>query len=233
MGQVRIGTSGFSYKEWKGLFYPADLPEREMLRYYASRFRTVEIDSTFYRMPSQKTLDSWRAVVPEEFLFSVKANQQITHRQRLKVPSDALSYWTTAVPSLGTNLGVVLYQLPPFFKCDLPKLQAFLEVLTGDAQSGFEFRHASWFIPEVYSLLERHSVVLCIHDTDDGCSPMQLTAGTTYVRLRRSGYTAEQREEWKKRWRGWAEAGIEVFAYIKHKDNPGAPQIALDFAEGF
>ena len=160
----------------KGTFYPPDLPDREMLAFYASRFRAVEIDSTFYRMPSQKTLEAWRASTPEDFRFTLKATQQITHRQRLQVPSDSLTYFTSLVPSLGTRLGLVLYQLPPFFKCDTARLRAFLEVLPPEIPACFEFRHPSWFVPEVYALLESRRVVLCINDSVEGCSPMEITA---------------------------------------------------------
>ena len=233
MARVWVGTSGFSYKEWKGTFYPPELPDRGMLAFYASRFRAVEIDSTFYRMPSQKTLEAWRASTPEDFRFTLKASQQITHRQRLQVPSTSLTYFTSLLPSLGARLGLVLYQLPPFFKCDTTRLRAFLEVLPPEITACFEFRHPSWFVPEIYALLESRRVVLCINDSPEGCSPMEITSSATYVRLRRDGYTAEQREEWRMRWRDWARAGTEVFAYIKHKDNPDAPHIALDFAKDF
>jgi len=233
MATVSIGTSGFSYKEWRGLFYPDGLPDRQMLAYYSSRFRTVEIDSTFYRMPSPKTLEGWRDVTPEGFRFVLKAPQQITHRQRLKVPSDAVSYFTSIVTTLGPRLGFVAYQLPRFMKCDVEKLKAFLEVLPADLKASFEFRHPSWFVPEVYDLLRHHSVMLCIHDTDEGCTPMELTGRSIYVRLRRTQYSAEQVEDWRAQWRRWCDAGHDVFAYIKHKDNPDAPRIALQFAEGF
>jgi uncharacterized protein YecE (DUF72 family) len=204
-----------------------------MLAYYASRFSAVEIDSTFYRMPSAKTIEAWRDATPADFRFAIKASQQITHRQRLRIPSEALTYLTSAVQPLGVRLGLVLYQLPPFLKYDLPKLQAFLQVLPSAFRSAFEFRHLSWFVPEVYRLLERHGAVLCIHDSDEGCTPMEITAPAVYVRLRRTQYTDEAREEWRERWRKWAASGIEVFAYVKHKDNPDAPRIALQFAEGF
>jgi uncharacterized protein YecE (DUF72 family) len=233
MARVWVGTSGFSYKEWKGAFYPRDLPDREFLKYYSSRLRAVEIDSTFYRMPSQATLEAWRMATPDDFRFSLKASQQITHRQRLQVPSDALKHLLSLVPTLGARLAMVLYQLPPFFRCDAARLRDFLEVLPADINSAFEFRHASWFVPEVYDLLKRHNAALCIHDQDEGCSPLEMTTQFTYVRLRRTAYTPEQRDEWKERWERWAQAGIEVFAYIKHEDNPNAPQIALEFAEGF
>jgi uncharacterized protein YecE (DUF72 family) len=134
---------------------------------------------------------------------------------------------------MGSRLGLIVYQLPPYFKCDLEKLKAFLQVLPVSLRSSFEFRHPSWFVPEVYQLLERHGAVLCIHDGDEGCTPMELTAPTVYIRLRRSLYSDEAREKWRAQWRSWATSGIEVFAFIKHKENPDAPRIALQFAEGF
>jgi uncharacterized protein YecE (DUF72 family) len=228
-----VGTSGFSYKEWKGLFYPEDLPDKQMLSFYATRFKAVEIDSTFYRMPSPSTLEAWRDSTPQHFRFVLKASQQITHRQRLKVPSDALNHLMSVVPLLGERLALVSFQLPPFSRCDIPKLQAFLEVLPANVSSSFEFRHASWFCPDVYELLRRHRSVLCIHDSDEGCTPLEVTAEAIYVRLRRERYTDQEREEWRVRWRNWADAGMEVFAFIKHKDNPDAPRIAEAFAKGF
>jgi uncharacterized protein YecE (DUF72 family) len=232
MAKIWFGTSGFSYKEWKGKFYPEDVPDREMLKYYATRLNSVEIDSTFYRMPTVKSLEAWRTSTPDEFRFTIKASQQITHRQRLKVPSDALDYFVGAVPSLGGRLGLVLFQLPPFFHCDASRLEAFLSTLPRGVPSAFEFRHESWFTPAIYALLERFNTALCIHDADDHTTPLQLTANAVYVRLRRSVYTPAQREEWQQRLRDWAEGGAEVFAYIKHEDNPDAPLIALEFAAG-
>ena len=233
VGDVRIGTSGFSYKEWKRIFYPSELRDRDFLAYYVTRFRTVEIDSSFYRVPSPQTLEVWRETTPEHFRFTLKAPQQITHRQRLKVPSEALDYFTRTAGSLGSRLAFIQYQLPPNLKCDIGRLKAFLEVLPPAPAASFEFRHPSWFVPEVIALLREHGRILCIHDTDEGCSPMEITAATTCVRLRRTQYSAQEREEWRARFRTWADAGIDVFAYIKHKDNPNAPLIALEFAEGF
>ena len=233
MARVWIGTSGFSYKEWKGTFYPPDLADREMLRYYAGRFRSVEIDSTFYRMPTIKSLEGWRDTSPEDFRFAVKATQQITHRERLKVPSDALNYLTTTVPILGQKLGLLFFQLPPFSRCDVPRLEAFLAALPSGVPYAFEFRHESWFIPEVFKVLRERGAALCIHDADEGCSPLEVTAPMVYVRLRRALYLPEAREQWRQRFREWSASGLDVFAYIKHKDNPDAPRIALEFAEGF
>ncbi|HLH29659.1 MAG TPA: DUF72 domain-containing protein [Terriglobia bacterium] len=231
MAAIWFGTSGFSYKEWRPIFYPDGLPEKQFLKYYSTRLNSVEIDYTFYRMPSQKTIDAWKSATPEQFKFTLKASQQITHRQRLKVPSDALDYFMSVVPGLETRLGMVLFQLPPFFKADVQKLEGFLSVLPRGVPAAFEFRHESWFTDDVYKLLHSHNIALCIHDADDHTTPMEITTGFTYVRLRRSEYTESQRREWQDKFRGWAAAGIDVFAYIKHEDNPNAPLIALDFAK--
>jgi uncharacterized protein YecE (DUF72 family) len=229
-----IGTSGFSYKEWKKNFYPADLPAERFLSYYATRLNGVEIDSTFYRMPTEKSLDAWREATPEHFRFAIKANQKITHRERLVVPSESLTYLLAALPRLGERLGVVLYQLPPNFKRDLGRLESFLGALASSnaPRSAFEFRHLSWFEDDTYRLLEKHGVALCINDNDEFECPVKLTARHTYIRLRRDGYTPEQRAAWKERIRAFSAEGIDVVAFIKHKDNPDAPLIALEFAEG-
>jgi uncharacterized protein YecE (DUF72 family) len=231
MAPVWFGTSGFGYKEWRPMFYPEGLSDKKFLNYYSSKLNSVEIDYTFYRMPSAQTIASWRDSTPEHFKFTLKASQQITHRQRLKVPSEALEYFVNVVPGLESRLGMILFQLPPFFKCDLSRLETFLAVLPRGIKSAFEFRHESWFTAEVYALLRRHGTGLCIHDADDHTTPMETTAGFTYVRLRRSEYSNSKKQEWQERIQAWARDGIEVFAYIKHEDNPTAPLIALDFAQ--
>jgi len=227
-----IGTSGFSYKEWKKNFYPKDLPDGRFLSYYATRLNGVEIDSTFYRMPTDKALDAWRDATPPHFRFAIKANQKITHRERLVVPSEALTYLLQTLPRLGERLGVVLYQLPPNFKRDLGRLESFLAALPSSPRSALEFRHLSWFDDETYALLERFGVALCINDNDEFECPVKITAKHTYIRLRRDGYTPEQRATWKERIATLSRDGIDVLAFIKHKDNPDAPLIALDFAHG-
>ena len=233
MARIWFGTSGFSYKEWKPIFYPPDVPEKQFLRYYSSRLNSVEIDYTFYRMPNAKTIESWKSATPENFKFTIKASQQITHRQRLKIPSDALDYFLSVVPGLEGRLGMVLYQLPPFFKCDAQKLETFLSAMPRGIPAAFEFRHDSWFNDDVYGLLRKFGIALCIHDADDHTTPMEITAPFTYVRLRRSEYPGQLRHEWQDCIRDWADSGTEVFAYIKHEDNPNAPLIALEFAQGF
>jgi uncharacterized protein YecE (DUF72 family) len=232
MARVWLGTSGFSYKEWRPIFYPEGLPERQFLSFYSKHLNSVEIDSTFYRMPSTKTIEAWRNATPDNFKFTIKASQQITHRQRLKVPSEALDYFLSVVPGLESRLGMILYQLPPFFKCDQQRLEAFVSVLPRGIRSAFEFRHDSWFNPQIYDLLRSRGIALCIYDGDEHTTPMELTAGFTYIRLRRSFYDDSRRNQWQERMRRWADDGIEVFAYIKHEDNPDAPRIALEFAKG-
>jgi len=229
MAGIWIGTSGFSYKEWRPLFYPAELPERKFLRYYASQFNSVEIDSTFYRMPTARTIDAWKSSTGDDFRFALKASQQITHRERLRIPSRSLDYLLQVVSGLDSRLGLILYQLPPYFKCDVPKLKAFLGALPRGMRSAFEFRHASWQQSETYEALRRSGSALCIHDTDDDTTPVEVTAPFTIVRLRRSQYDASLRELWQRRIRAWAADGVDVFAYIKHEDNPDAPGIAREF----
>ena len=232
MARAWIGTSGFSYKEWRPSFYPEDLSEKSFLSFYASRFSSVEIDYTFYRMPNAKTIEGWKAATGENFRFAIKASQKITHRERLKTPSEALTYLVGIVSHLESRLGVLLFQLPPYFRSDSQKLESFLAALPPDLPRAFEFRHDSWFTDETYQLLRDHNAGLCIHDADDHTTPVLLTAKLAYVRLRRSNYTPEGLGEWRERIRGWVEEGIDVFAYIKHEGNPDAPRIALELSQG-
>jgi uncharacterized protein YecE (DUF72 family) len=229
MSRIWFGTSGFSYKEWRPSFYPEDISEKQFLGYYATKLNSVEIDYTFYRMPSVKTIDGWKNATPADFRFALKASQQITHRERLKIPSEALSYLLGVVPGLESRLGLILYQLPPFFRCDPQKLDLFVSTLPRGIHAAFEFRHESWFNPEVYRILRDHEIALCIHDADDHTTPLELTAPFTYVRLRRSHYEPVQRREWIDRLGSWSASNVETFAFIKHEDNPDAPLIALQF----
>src|SRR6266705_3803721 len=155
-----VGTSGYSYKEWKGTFYPDDLPDKQMLRFYGERFRSVEINNTFYRMPKASILEAWAAEVPADFKFVLKASQRITHKQRLKDADDSVSYLLEVAGALKERLGPLLFQLPPELKKDLPRLREFLTLLPPDRPSAFEFRHQSRFDGEVFSLLREHQVAL-------------------------------------------------------------------------
>ncbi len=232
MARAWVGTSGFSYPEWRRSFYPEDLPKEGFLSYYASRFDSVEIDSTFYRMPNAKTIEGWKAATADGFRFAIKASQKITHRERLQVPSEALAYLTGAISRLGERLGVLLVQLPPYFRLDLERLKGFLAALPPSFPCALEFRHDSWFTEEVYDLLRGSGAGLCVHDADDRTTPLLVTGRLAYVRLRKSVYTPGDLDSWRQRIRGWVEGGADVYAYVKHEDNPDAPRIALELRQG-
>jgi len=228
---IAIGTSGFSYREWKPSFYPPHVPARGFLTHYASRLGAVEIDSTFYRLPTDDTLRAWAAATPDGFRFAIKAPGKITHRERLRLPSPTLDMLQQQAPLLGARLGMVLYQLAPFEQLDLAKLASFLEVLPPSIKAAFEFRHTSWFQPDTYRLLEKHGVAFCINDNDDFACPVELTAAHAYVRLRKAKYGPKARALWCERLVKMHDQGIDVLAFVKHKDNPRAPHIAVDFSK--
>jgi uncharacterized protein YecE (DUF72 family) len=225
-----VGTSGHSYKKWKGTFYPTKLPQREMLSYYAQRFSTVEVKNTFYRMPSTSILESWAEQVPGSFRFVLKAPQTITHHKRLKNAEEETDYLLRAASVLKDRKGPVLFQLPPNLKKDLPRLEAFLGCIGDRMSSAFEFRHESWFDDEVFDCLRANSCALCVADMDD--SPgidLISTAGWGYVRLRREGYTDERLIDWIERLRShdWHKA----YVFFKHEDAGTGPKLAARFLE--
>jgi uncharacterized protein YecE (DUF72 family) len=212
-----IGTSGFSYKEWKGSFYPADLSDKKMLGYYSTRLAAVEINNTFYRMPKSELVAGWAAQVGEGFKFVLKAPQRITHRERLEGSEESLAAFLSAARVLGDKLGAVMFQLPPFFKKDVPKLSAFLELLPGDVPSAFEFRHATWFADDVYEALRAKNVALVGGDADDAgkSPPFVATANFGYLRLRAPEYSDEGLAAWAD---GIAkQAWGAAFVFLKHE----------------
>ena len=228
--KVRAGTSGYSYKEWKGSFYPADLPAAGMLRFYGERFSTVEINNTFYRMPSEKMLLDWSAQVPDGFAFVLKAPRRITHDKKLKNVGDDVTYLLKTMAALGKKRGPVLFQLPPFFHKDLPVLRDFLGLLPKDGQSALEFRHQSWFDDEVFALLRDHNAALCLADADSELDiPFVATAAWGYLRLRREDYSDKDLRAWAKRIddQPWQ----ETFVFFKHEDAGKGPQLAARFLE--
>lgn len=231
MAQAFTGTSGFDYLEWKPGFYPGDLPRKRFLSYYASRFRAVELNNTFYRIPNSARIAAWSAATPDGFAFSLKAPRRITHFERLKTPSSALDQFIKVAAELGPRLGALLFQLPPYLKCDGERLSLLLASVPLGLPIAFEFRHESWFRGDVYRTLERAGAALCIHDADEGTTPEVITSHFAYVRLRRSGYTAELRREWLEKIRKWTGGGTDVYVFIKHEDNPDAPLIATAFDE--
>ena len=225
-----IGTSGYSYKEWKGNFYPEKLPQKEMLGYYAQRFSTVEINNTFYRMPKASVLESWAGQVPDLFRFVLKAPQVITHRKRLKGVEQEMDYLLRTASALKQRQGPLLVQLPPNFKKDLPRLEAFLGLMGEGALAAFEFRHESWFDDEVFDSLRKKSCALCVADMDDArAADLVSTAGWGYVRLRREDYTDEQLGEWIKRLR--SQTWNEAYVFFKHEDAGTGTKFAARFLE--
>jgi len=227
-GQLRVGTSGYSYKAWKGNFYPEKLSDREMLHFYAQQLQTVEINHSFYRMPTENLLLQWARAVPSGFRFALKANQQITHVQRLRDCEATLKRFleVASVLNEGDHLGPILVQLPPTFKFDRPLLDEFLSLRPPAFLFAFEVRHASWYTEETYELLRHHQTALCMAETEEQEPPEVLTANFTYVRLRREEYSAKQLAAWRKRFDGWLKQGVDVYAYCKHEDAGKAPAYA-------
>jgi uncharacterized protein YecE (DUF72 family) len=221
---LRIGTSGFSYKEWKGGFYPEDLAPADMLSFYAGRLGTVEINNTFYRLPTEKLLAGWAAQVPESFRFVIKTSQKITHFKRLKGVEEETGILVAAVRVLGPRLGALLVQLPPNLPRDDGRLASFLGLLPAGMQAALEVRNPSWHDPAVYALLEKHGAALVASQTDEEPEPRLVrTAPWGYLRLRKSAYAPGELKEWSRRLagQGWQEA----FVFFKHE------QIAPDLAE--
>lgn len=225
---IHIGTSGWSYKEWKGSFYPEKLPPDEMLRFYSSRFATVEVNNSFYRIPSEHVLAAWAEQVPQEFRFVMKASRRVTHNNRLKDEDGSLAYFLRAVNPLGERLGPTLFQLPPTFEKDAARLEDFLGRLPPRWPAAIEFRHSTWFDEEVYDLLRARDVPLVTVDEDQGegaGAPLVPTASWGYLRLRRTHYDTPALEQWAAtiRRQTWARA----YVFLKHEEgSPTGPAAA-------
>jgi len=218
MTQLLAGTSGFSYKEWLGKFYPEKHPADQMLRYYAGHFATVEINNTFYRMPAEAMLANWAEQVPETFSFTLKAPRRITHELRLKESETHVAEFLRRGQALGAKLGPVLFQLPPFLKKDLPRLRDFLDLLPAERPAAFEFRNDSWQDEEVYAALRAKGAMLCYTDTDEGDSPpVVATADCGYLRLRRTHYEDAELGAWAERIAALALG--RVYVYFMHEDD--------------
>ncbi len=229
--RVLCGTSGYSYKEWKPSFYPADLPAAGFLSFYAARLPTVEINNTFYRMPTVKLLRGWASEVPETFTFALKAPQRITHVGRLKEGDEATATFLSIASELGPQLGPLLFQLPPFFRKDAGKLGAFLDqtsALAPEVKVAVEFRHPSWFDDEVFDALRARRAALCIAEGEALVSPVVATADWGYVRLRRDAYPEALLHEWAEKIR--AQPWKEAFVFLKHDDGD-APSVATRLIE--
>lgn len=223
-----VGTSGYSYKEWKGSFYPKDLPAKKMLGYYGERFNAVEINNSFYRMPVTSVLEGWAKQVPADFKFVLKAPQLITHFKRLKEVEEPLTTFLDVSKVLKSRLGPLSFQLPPNMKKDVPRLKDFLSLLPKSSKAVFEFRHQTWFDDEVFELLRKQKAALCIADADDDLKvPFVSTADWGYLRLRRAEYSTPALKKWvalvsEQEWR-------EAFVFFKHEDEGTGPKFAASY----
>jgi uncharacterized protein YecE (DUF72 family) len=227
---VRIGTSGYSYAEWKGNFYPEKMAAKDMLRYYAERFPTVEINNTFYRMPKEDLLNGWAAQVPESFQFVIKASQRITHIKRLKECGEELGYLFRVTSTLGARLGPLLFQLPPNFRKDVPRLQGFLDAMPERRPVAIEFRHASWFDDETFQALRNQGAALCVADTgEEPVVPLVATTDWGYLRLRREDFSDADLGEWARKIR--AQPWTQAYVFMKHEDEGRGPKLAARLIE--
>ncbi|MGH7720754.1 MAG: DUF72 domain-containing protein [Gemmatimonadaceae bacterium] len=225
--KLLAGTSGYAFKEWKGAFYPKELKDADWLGFYASKFPAVEINNTFYRMPKEKVLLDWAAQVPEQFAFSIKASQRITHHARLKEEcADLVDYLLRTTASLGSRMGPILFQCPPNLKKDVTRLRGFLGLLPPGRRFTFEFRHESWFDDDVLGALRDHDVALCIGEQEDFAVPVHATASWGYLRLHKPQYDDASLGEWARvvQAQGWSEA----YVFFKHDHDVGSGPPAVD-----
>lgn len=223
---VHVGTSGYSYPEWRGSFYPERFTGAQMLPYYAERFRTVELNNTFYRMPTGKTIGGWDADTPAGFVFALKVPRRITHIARLRDVADPFRFLLDTVGALGAKLGPLLVQLPPNFRKDPARLDDCLALVPSGVRLAVEFRHPSWLDDEVYGLLRARNAALCIADTEGGTTPLVATADFGYLRLRDRAYDPDELAAWARtagrpEWR-------DAFVYFKHEESGTGPALARD-----
>ncbi len=226
-----IGTSGFQYAEWKGKFYPEDLPVARMLAFYAERFSTTEVNYTFHRIPSAKTIDNWKLQTPANFRFALKAPQKITHFARLRECTDTIRYFYDVTSALVEKLGPVLFQLPPNFKKDTVLLADFVNGLPDGLRAAFEFRHASWFADDVYEALQARGAALCIADMEEITTPPVATAPFGYLRLRREDYASQDVTRWAEFIRTQQTKWSDTFIYFKHEEAGIGPRLAQEMIE--
>ena len=223
-GRVLVGTSGYNYPEWRGTFYPEKFSTDKMLAFYAERFPTVEINYTFYRMPTEKLLAGWAAGTPDGFSFTLKAPRRITHDAKLQRCEDTLQSFCRIAKTLGPKLAVLLFQLAPNFKKDVDVLRAFLELLPEGTRAAFEFRHASWLEADVFEALRARNVALCIADSEKMSTPVEATADYGYFRLRDEGYQPEDLDRWAGVIKDFAPP--DTYVYFKHEEQGLGPAFA-------
>lgn len=223
---IWVGTSGYSYPEWKGSFYPETLPASRMLPYYAARLPTVEINASFYRMPTAKAIEGWDRATPGDFRVTLKAPKRITHDARLRDCGELVTQFLDVSARLGPKLGALLFQLPPTLRRDVARLEAFLETLPPRVPAAFEFRHASWFDEAVYARLRDRDVALCVADSEGFSTPVEITAPHAYFRLRDEGYTPDDLDRWAETIRVRTAGCRDVYVYFKHEAAGTGPAFA-------
>lgn len=221
---VYVGTSGYNYPEWRGNFYPEKFSTDKMLAFYAERFPTVEINYTFYRMPTEKLLKGWFDGTPENFAFTLKAPRRITHDAKLQRCEDTFHAFRRTAQTLGQKLGILLFQLPPNFKKNADVLRSFLELFPDGTRAAFEFRHESWLDAEVFDALRSRNVALCIADSEKMKTPVEVTADYAYFRLRDEGYQPDDIEAWARTIKSLSPK--DAFVYFKHEEQGLGPEFA-------
>lgn len=221
--KLHIGTSGWHYKHWLGVFYPQNMPVSEMLPFYCRHFDTVEINNTFYQLPASKTVDAWRDNSPAGFHFAIKASRFITHMKKLKDPMPSTAKFFSGIERLGAKLGPILFQLPPRWKLDIERLSQFLDGLPNEHQYVFEFRDDSWLVSKVFTLLSQHNAAFCIHDLSDMKLPLEITAEFTYLRFHGPGtakysgsYSQRDLQQWARRLDNWRKGLSAIYVYFNN-----------------
>ena len=227
--RAHVGTSGYNYPEWRGSFYPEKCSASKMFGYYAERFRTVEINYTFYRMPTEKLISGWAVQAPAGCLYTLKAPKRITHERRLKDCAAETTMFTDMARGLGAHLATLLFQLPPNLKCDLARFDDFLATLPRDIRCAFEFRNDTWLSDDVYRRLHDAGAALCIADVADKTTPLQTTTRYGYLRLRDEGYAPDDLARWADQLAAQRAVWDEAFVYFKHEDEGKGPEFAAAF----
>jgi uncharacterized protein YecE (DUF72 family) len=232
--KINIGTSGWNYKHWRGRFYPEDLPQKEWLNFYMKKFKTVELNNSFYRLPSKEVFTKWRVSVPDDFIFSVKGSRYITHIKKLIDPEDALKYFIQNVKGLEAKAGPILFQLPPGWELNMDRFLNFMKALPKQFKFTFEFRNSSWWQPEVYLLLNQYNAAFCMYELGGVLSPKEITADFVYIRLHGPGnkyqgdYDRNTLSSWAELFRLWKNKVKEIYCYFDNDQNAYAAKNALD-----
>ena len=233
---IYVGTSGWSYKHWRGTFYPAEIKVKDHFSYYLRNFNTVEINNTFYRLPSDETFLNWEKIVPDDFVYVIKASRYITHMKKLRDPDICIPPFMDSIKLLGNKLGPVLFQLPPYMKSNLKILETFLIALPKEYRYVFEFRNEDWYKEETYELLKKYNCAFCIYELAGHMSPIEITADFVYLRLHGPGnkyqgsYSDEALKDWAEQCIKWS-ATKDVFVYFDNDEEGYAAFNALKIKE--